>query len=117
MAEKKEGFFDKLSEGVSSIFIPKKEDEKEKEERKGEALLGKELAKFELRIEKPQSGVEENYFWILNFMRNMDINVEKISDIYTATETSSYFGAVEQKKSAQEDRASQFLGTIGNMIF
>ena len=72
-------------------------------------------------IEMPQGGVERYYFWILNFMKGtkpfgLKYNVEKLQDVFTMTETSAYFGATEQKKALQQDRANQYLKTISEML-
>ena len=40
---------------------------------------------------------------------------EKIKDYFSMTETSAYFGATEQKKAIQQDRAAQFLRGISEM--
>lgn len=69
-----------------------------------------------LIIQQMQAAGEAYYFWLLNFLRNpnaLNYSVEKASDVYTATETSSYFGAIEAKKEAQMRNASQYLQTVG----
>lgn len=75
---------------------------------------------YRLIIEAPQSGVERFYFWVLNFLKSskpfgLGYDVEKIKDYFSMTETSAYFGSVEQKKASQQDRASQFLRGISEM--
>ncbi len=98
---------------ITSFF--KKEEEKKEEPKYFERPLKKQIVK----VENIQGGVEAYYFWILNFLRNpnaLDYEVDKTSDVYTATETSTYFGNVEQRKAIQQDRVSQFLATIGKLI-
>ena len=74
-----------------------------------------------LELEDPNAGVESPYFWILNFLRNNQPsgcefrNIEKIKDIYNATESSAYFGMIEQRKSIQQEKVSQYLATLGKM--
>ncbi|MBL7148413.1 MAG: hypothetical protein ISS82_06305, partial [Nanoarchaeota archaeon] len=47
----------------------------------------------------------------------LDYNkIHKIKDIYSASETSSYFGAMEQRKGLQQEKVAQYLGTIGGMM-
>lgn len=99
--------------GVSGFF--NKEEERKEEPKYFEKPLKKQI----IKVENIQGGVETYYFWILNFLRNpsaLDYEVDKTSDVYTATETSTYFGNVEQRKAIQQDRVSQFLATIGKMI-
>ena len=91
----------------------------EKEGKKPEDLLGKVLKRQHVVVQRPGFGIEAFYFWIINFMRNktgLDYQIiDKISDIYSATETSSYFGMIEQRKGLQQDKVSQFMATIGKM--
>ena len=75
---------------------------------------------YKLTIDSPQSGVERYYFWVLNFLKTkapfgIGYNVEKIKDYFSMTETSAYFGATEQKKAVQQDRAAQFLRGLSEM--
>ncbi|HLA50078.1 MAG TPA: hypothetical protein VJ000_02675 [Thermodesulfovibrionia bacterium] len=87
----------------------------------GNPLIDREYVEnYKLTIEAPQSSVERYYFWILNFLKSnkpfgMGLNVEKIKDYFSMTETSAYFGATEQKKAIQQDRAAQFLRGISEM--
>ncbi len=69
-------------------------------------------------VQQMQAAGEAFYFWILNFVRNPNgpgYNIEKTSDIYTATEASSYFGAIEARKEAQMRNVSTNLATIGQL--
>jgi len=89
------------------------------ETKKKEPSLGKPIATNKFIIQKMSGGAEEMYFWMLNFIRHknaLDYEiVEKISDIFSASESSSFFGNIEQRKSVQQDRISQFLATVGQM--
>jgi len=72
-------------------------------------------------IESMQSGVERYYYWFLRTMQatnffGMNMDVEKIRDVFGGGEASSMWGNIEQRKTLQQDKASQFLGTIGNML-
>ncbi len=70
-----------------------------------------------IKLEQWNSGVEKWYFWILDFLKEnlFFTDVDKISDVYTATEASDFWATIEQRKQAQADKASQYLATIGNM--
>lgn len=62
--------------------------------------------------------LEELYFWSLNHMRQ-DAGfpkVLKVTDIFSASENSAFFGQTAQRLSIQEDRASGFLRGISEMI-
>lgn len=62
--------------------------------------------------------VEELYFWMLEFMRteNGYEDIIKLSDIFTASEHSAFFGSAQQRLGLQQDKVSQFLATIGKMV-
>ena len=61
--------------------------------------------------------IEEDYYWILNFVRyDENMIVEKITDIFSAAEQSSFFGQAWQRIGLQQDKVSQFLATIGKMV-
>ncbi len=110
---------EKITKAFTSIFAPKEEKPSIVEE--GVDLLEKEgrlVSENRLVIEQMQTSAESFYFWMLNFLRDpqtLGYNVEKISDVYSATESSSYFGNIEARKSFQQERASGYLATIGSM--
>jgi hypothetical protein len=83
-------------------------------------------AKYKLLMDSPQSGVEKNYFSILRTLtdtepfgrglKDEDGYILKTKDIYTAGETSSYWGNVEARKGAQIDKFQQIMQNVGSMI-
>ncbi len=81
-------------------------------------------ARYTIVMDSTQAGVEEKYFSILRFLQNnapfgLGYNpkdIEKIKDIYTAGETSAYWGAVEQRRAAQIDKFQQLMANVGNMV-
>jgi len=83
-------------------------------------------ARYRLLVDSPQSGVEAKYFSVLRALTNKtpfgrgisgdDGYVVKTKDIYTAGETSSYWGAVEQKKGMQIDKFQQLMQNVGGMV-
>ncbi|PIN79398.1 hypothetical protein COV16_04465 [Candidatus Woesearchaeota archaeon CG10_big_fil_rev_8_21_14_0_10_34_8] len=62
--------------------------------------------------------IEENYFWAVEFMRTHEgfYEIEKITDLFTASEHSAFFGNAQQRLGLQQDKVSQFLATIGKMV-
>ncbi|MFA6888444.1 MAG: hypothetical protein WC254_03030 [Candidatus Woesearchaeota archaeon] len=62
--------------------------------------------------------IEENYFWLIEFMRTHEgyPDLTKITDLFTASEHSSFFGNAQQRLGLQQDKVSQFLATIGKMV-
>lgn len=84
--------------------------------------LGKPAKTYHLELEEMGAGIEKLYFWVLNFLKDTPPsglsykNVYKVKDIYTATETSSYWGMVEQRKGMQQEKVSAYLAAIGKMV-
>ena len=74
--------------------------------------------RYRLYVEGFSISIEEPYFWVLDYVRYMwgYPYVDKITDIFSAAENSSFFGAAQQRLAAQQDRVSQFLATIGKMV-
>ncbi len=62
--------------------------------------------------------MEETYFWILNQMQ-YDLSfpkIEKITDIFSASENSSFFGQASQRLGIQQDKVQTLLATTGKMV-
>ncbi len=78
----------------------------------------KPISKYRLVYESYQLSMEETYFWLLDYLRDgMGFPlVEKITDVFTASENSAFFGVQQQRLGLQQDKVSQFLATIGKMV-
>ncbi len=77
-------------------------------------------AKYKVYIESPQQGVEPFYFWILSFLQKgrLGLNferIEKIKDLFSASETSAYWGDVEARRAIQQDRFEKYMTNVGAM--
>jgi len=62
--------------------------------------------------------LEELYFWSINHLRQDQAfpNLIKITDVFSASENSAFFGQSAQRLSIQEDRASSFLRGISELV-
>lgn len=106
---------------MSRSELLKKHGFKEEER---EIIIGKigktgfpEPAKFyKLFWEVYDLSMEEPYFWIVDFLKDKFVKVEKLEDSFAAAENSAFFGITQQRLGAQQDKVSQFLATIGKMI-
>ena len=76
------------------------------------------LQRLRIIHESPTEDIEKSYFWIINFLRtSLGLgDIKKITDVFSASEQSSAFGATQQRLGAQQQQASQYLATIGQMI-
>ncbi|MAG07811.1 hypothetical protein CMI46_03280 [Candidatus Pacearchaeota archaeon] len=72
--------------------------------------------KKEIHYENFSEGIEKFYFWVTEFMENtLHYELEKIQDTSFASVGSAQWGLIEQRKSIQQEKAAQYMGTIGNM--
>ncbi len=76
------------------------------------------LNRYRMVVEAYNMAIEEPYFWVLEYLRNMHgfPYIAKITDVFSASENSSFFGSSQQRLGMQQDKVSQFLATIGKMV-
>lgn len=74
--------------------------------------------KYHLIYETNQQYIEEHYYWILHNLRydHGFTHYDKITDVFAASEHSSFFGVSEQRLAIQQDRIAQFLRGISEML-
>lgn len=78
----------------------------------------KPVNKYYLIYEVPHESIEPVYYWLLGHL-TYDWGypvIHKISDIFTAAEQSSFYGASAQRLGLAQDKVAQYLATIGKMI-
>jgi len=61
-------------------------------------------------------GLEPLYFWILDFMKNVAGETEKLVDNFSSSPGSGYFSEFIQKAAQMQAQASKSLGDINNLI-
>jgi hypothetical protein len=78
----------------------------------------KPLKRYRVIAEDFNMSIEERYYWQLNYLKEEwgFHDVDKITDIFSAAENSSFFGASQQRLGIQQDKVSSFLAVIGKMI-
>lgn len=74
--------------------------------------------RFKVSLENFGLSVEEPYFWMLDHLRETwnFTQIEKMRDIFTAAESSSFFGASYAKVGIHQDRAANYLSLIGKFV-
>ncbi|MBU0980516.1 MAG: hypothetical protein KJ709_06935 [Nanoarchaeota archaeon] len=76
--------------------------------------------RYWLIFEAYNQSIEEMYYWQLEWCKfNQGYahqDIEKITDIFAASEQSSFFGSAQQRLGLQQDKVSQFLATVGKMV-
>lgn len=73
--------------------------------------------RFRLVYESQTASLEHTYFWFYNAaVQDFGFgHVVKTVDTFSASENSSFWGMTQQRQSIQQDRAAQYLATIGKM--
>ncbi len=75
------------------------------------------LQKYFMTIENPKKSVEPFYYWCMHEINDLGyMYVDKLTDIFTAAEHSSFYGAAAQRLGLAQDKVSQYLAAIGKMI-
>lgn len=83
---------------------------------KSTARYKKPLWETKLIYDSYAETLEPIYFWLLDFMEGLGLKVEKITDNFTASPGSGYFGDISQKISTLQDRSMTLLKLINDMI-
>jgi hypothetical protein len=76
--------------------------------------------RFRLIMESSTAGIEEPYFWVLEDLRQAVTSafpyIEKITDVFGASEQSAFWGAAQQRIGIQQDRVSQYMKGVSEMV-
>ena len=74
--------------------------------------------RYKLVVEASSLSVEETYYWILNYFRESSgfPNIDKITDIFSASEQSAFWGAAQSRIGIQQERVGNYLKGISEMI-
>nr|MCK4930275.1 hypothetical protein [Nanoarchaeota archaeon] len=74
--------------------------------------------RYRLIVEASKVSIEETYYWLLNYMRESSSfpHIEKLLDIFSASEQSAFWGAAQARMGLQQDRASQYFKGMSEMI-
>lgn len=72
---------------------------------------------FHLIWETFQRPVEGFYFWFLEQFNDLGFGiVEKLTDIFSASEQSSFYGVAQQRMGFHQDKVAQFLKGISDLV-
>lgn len=76
------------------------------------------IHRYRIVVEAVHAYIEEAYFWTLDELEmGWSFNkFDKLTDIHAASEQSAFFGVSEQRLGLQQDKASQYLKGISEML-
>ncbi len=97
--EKKEGF--KTTSDIIAEINPKYEQP---------------VWEHKIVYDSPAEQLEPVYFWIVEFMRDLGFEVEKIIDNFAASPGSGYFAEMGQRAKIMQEEGMKIMGTVGAMI-
>jgi hypothetical protein len=74
--------------------------------------------RYRMIVEASSLSIEESYYWMLNYMRYESSypHIEKLTDIFSASEQSAFWGAAQARIGIQQERAGQYLKGISEMV-
>jgi hypothetical protein len=95
------------------------EDKEEKKEvKKEEKKEFKSVKDYKLVLQAYNQSVEEIYFWFIGWFKDDfrgQCTIEKLNDVFSAAESSSYFGATQVRLGAQQEKAAGYIRGINEM--
>lgn len=74
--------------------------------------------RYIITLDSFNASIEEAYFWMYNFMK-IDLSffkIDKILDLFSASESSSFFGSMQQRLGIQQDKVASYLATVGKLV-
>ena len=77
----------------------------------------KPMNEYYLSYESFSRPLESYYFWAINHLNDLGYaRVEKITDIFAASEQSAMYGSSAQRLGLAQDKVSSFMMSIGRLI-
>jgi len=77
---------------------------------------GKSLSSYKLVYQSDSNQLEPIYFWILDFMQNAGIKVEKIVDNFMSSPGSGQFAEMGQRATLMQQQATKILADTNTLI-
>ncbi len=78
----------------------------------------KPIKAYRFVLEDFNKSAEEIYHWLMDNISESEgfPHIEKVQDIFSATEQSSFWGNVQQRLGMQQEKISMYLGYIGKLV-
>ncbi|MEM2713585.1 MAG: hypothetical protein QXS07_00090 [Candidatus Pacearchaeota archaeon] len=74
------------------------------------------IAEYRLTYDSPFQQLEPVYYWLLDYMRDLGFETEKLVDSFAASPGSGYFAEIGKRASIMQEQAMKYLGTINTVI-
>ena len=79
-------------------------------------IKAEKITEFSLTYDSPSETLEPVYYWLLDFMQGLGLDVEKIVDNFTASPGSGYFAELGKRATVMQQQAMDILGKINLII-
>ena len=79
-------------------------------------ILPKPLAEHKIVYESSTETLEPLYFWILDFMRDVGLTVEKLTDSFVSSPGSGHFSELGQKSSIMQQQGMKIMGDVNTVL-
>ena len=77
---------------------------------------GAPVSSFNLVYDSPSSSLEPTYFWLLDFIQDMGIEVEKVTDNFTSSPGSGHFAEMGARATRMQEEGMKIMGLINQVI-
>ena len=77
---------------------------------------GVSIKSFKLNYDAPTSQIEPIYFWLLDFIQEMNIEVEKTTDNFMSSPGSGHFAEIGQRATRMQEEGIKIMGIINQVI-
>ncbi|MBW3018730.1 hypothetical protein KY329_00910 [Candidatus Woesearchaeota archaeon] len=75
------------------------------------------LSKYIMVYETPSLSIEPVYYFVVDMLESFGFPIiDKVTDIFTAAEHSSFYGASAQRLGLAQDKVAQYLASVGKMV-
>ncbi len=76
---------------------------------------GKPASSFKIVYDAPTSQLEPVYFWLLDFVQGLGMDVEKTTDNFMSSPGSGHFAEIGARATRMQDEGSKMLGAINQV--
>jgi hypothetical protein len=79
-------------------------------------VSSKPVSSFKMTYDTQQTQLEPIYYWILDFIQDMGIDVTKVTDNFTSSPGSGHFAEIGQRSTRMQEEGMKILGGLNQVI-
>ncbi len=122
LADKPKSGVDDLKEAIANVLIGSKKGSELIKMGMGAYDVGSKkvkavpLSSYNLNYDAPSTHLESVYFWILDFMQDTGISIEKVTDNFTSAPGSGHFAEMGMRASRMQDQGMKIFAMINQVV-